>query len=240
MAHGSHFATTSWSTVLAAREASTIESREALEALCRTYWYPLYAFVRRQGFDAEEARDLTQGYFAQLLEKGYLDDYDPKRGRFRIFLQASVKNFLSKERAKERSWKRGGRADIVSLDDDQIEGRYRVEPADRLTPEQLYERRWALTVLEEARGRLRQERIDAGRELEFNKLEGFLTGQQGAQARYKEIAAELATTEDAVKTALHRLRRRFGELLRDVIGTTVSSRDEIDDELKHLLTVISP
>jgi RNA polymerase sigma-70 factor (ECF subfamily) len=239
MVPGSRFATTSWSTVLAAREASTVESRAALEALCRTYWYPLYAFVRRRGFAAEEARDLTQAYFARLLEKGYLDDYDPERGRFRVFLKASVQNFLSKEREKQRSWKRGGRAGIVSLDDDQIEGRYRFEPVDRLTPEQLYERRWALTVLEEARARLRQERVEAGRELEFLKLEGFLTGQ-GAQARYKEIAAELGTTEDAVKQALHRLRRQFGVLLREVIGATVSSREEVDDELRHLLGVISP
>jgi RNA polymerase sigma-70 factor (ECF subfamily) len=239
MTPGSRFATTSWSIVLAAREASTVESLAALEALCRAYWYPVYAFVRRQGVDAEEARDLTQAYFARLLEKGYLEDYEPERGRFRVFLKASVRHFLSKEREKARSWKRGGRAGIISLDDQQIEGRYRFEPVDRLTPEQLYERRWALTVLEQARARLREERIAAGRELEFRKLEGFLTGQ-GPQDRYKDIAAELGTTEDAVKQALHRLRRQFGALLRDVIGATVSSRDEVDDELRYLLGVISP
>jgi RNA polymerase sigma-70 factor (ECF subfamily) len=238
MAQNTRFVTTSWSTVLAAREASTVASRDALEALCTSYWYPVYAFVRRQGVDAEEARDLTQAYFAQLLEKGYLDDYDPDRGRFRVFLRTSVRNFLSKEREKGRTWKRGGRTGIVSLDDDQTEGRYRIEPADRLMPEQLYERRWALTVLEQALARLRQARIDAGRELEFTKLEGFLTGQ-GAQARYKEIAEELGTTEDAVKTALHRLRRQFGEVLRDVIGATVASPHEVDDELRHLLGVIA-
>jgi RNA polymerase sigma factor (sigma-70 family) len=238
MAQNTRFVTTSWSTVLAAREASTVASREALEALCRTYWYPVYAFVRRQGVDVMDAQDLTQAYFAQLLEKGYLDDYDPDRGRFRVFLRTSVRNFVSKERDKERTWKRGGRTGVVSLDDDQSEGRYRIEPVDRLTPEQLYERRWALTVLEQALGRLRQERIDAGRELEFSKLEGFLTGQ-GAQGRYKEIAAELGTSEDAVKTALHRLRRQFGDILRDVIGATVSRREEVDDELKHLLGVMA-
>ena len=239
MAPGSRFATTSWSLVLAAREASTVASREALETLCRTYWYPLYAYVRHLGHDSEDARDLTQAYFARLLEKDYLDDYDPERGRFRVFLKASVRNFLSKEREKDRSWKRGGRAGIVSLGADQVEGRYRIEPVDRLTPEQLYERRWALTVLEQALSRLRQERIEAGRELEFSKLEGFLTGQ-GVQAPYKEIAAELGTTEDAVKTALHRLRRQFGDVLRDVIGATVARRDEVDDELKHLLGVVAP
>ena len=116
MAQNTRFVTTSWNTVLAAREASTVASRDALEALCGTYWYPVYAFVRRQGVEAEDARDLTQAYFALLLEKGYLDDYDPDRGRFRVFLKSSVRNFLSKERDKERSWKRGGRASIVSLD----------------------------------------------------------------------------------------------------------------------------
>ena len=238
MAPGSRFATTSWSLVLAAREASTVASRDALETLCRTYWYPLYAFVRRLGHDSEDARDLTQAYFAQLLEKGYLDDYDPARGRFRVFLKASVRNFLSKEREKDRSWKRGGRTGIVSLDADQVEGRYKIEPVDRLTPEQLYERRWALTVLERSLAKLRQQRIDAGRELEFRKLEPFLTGK-GAQGRYKQIAGELGTSEDAVKTALLRLRRQFGDVLREVIGETVASRGEVDDELKHLLEVVS-
>ena len=234
------FRTTRWTVVLTAAKGEGTASRDALGSLCEAYWYPVYAFVRRQGYGAEEARDLTQGYFALLLEKGYLDQYDPARGRLRVFLKASVKNFLSKERAKEQSWKRGGRADVISLDDHQIEERYRFEPADRLTPEQIYERRWALTVLEEARLKLQQERTDAGRLEEFTRLEGFLTGQQGAGSRYKEIAAELDTTEDAVKTALHRLRRRYGELLRDVIGATVSNRDEVDDELRHLLNVIAP
>jgi len=232
------FTTTSWSTVLTAREASTPESRAALETLCRNYWYPLYAFVRRQGIDADEARDLTQAYFACLLEKGYLDDYDPARGRLRVFLKASMKNFLSKEREKERSWKRGGRADILSLDEGQVEGRYRFEPADGMTPERLFERRWALTVLETARARLRSEREAADRGREFSLLEGFLTGQHDAPGRYKDVAAELDTTEDAVKTAVHRLRRRFGDLLREVVGATVSTPDEVDDELRYLLGVL--
>lgn len=238
MAPDSRFATTSWSTVLAARDLSTAESRDALETLCRTYWYPLYAFVRRQGCDAENARDVTQAYFAQLLEKRYLDDYDPERGRFRVFLKASIRHFLSKQRDKDRSWKRGGRTDVVSIDADGIEGRYRVEPVEQLTPEQLYERRWALTVLEEALARLRQLRIEAGRELEFTRLEGFLTGR-GPDVRYQDVAAELDMSEDAVKTALHRLRRQFGEILREVIRATVAEASDVDDELKHLLTVVS-
>jgi RNA polymerase sigma-70 factor (ECF subfamily) len=141
----SRFATTSWTQVLAARDAPSSESRQALEGLCNVYWYPLYVFVRRQGHAPEEARDLTQGYFAQLLEKGYLEDFDPALGRFRVFLKASVKNFLSKERDKAHALKRGGKARIVSLDADDVEGRYRYEPVDKLTPEEIFERRWALT-----------------------------------------------------------------------------------------------
>jgi RNA polymerase sigma-70 factor (ECF subfamily) len=149
------FATTSWTQVLAARDAPSRESRQALETLCRSYWCPLYAFVRRQGIDPEQARDLTQGYFAQLLEKGYLEDFDPSLGRFRVFLKASIKNFLSKERDKAHAWKRGGHTRIVSLDDD-VEGRYRYEPVDRLTPEEIFERRWALTLLERLWGSSRR------------------------------------------------------------------------------------
>jgi RNA polymerase sigma-70 factor (ECF subfamily) len=233
------FATTSWTKVLAARDAPSTEARQALEGLCRVYWYPLYALVRRQGNDAEDARDLTQAYFAELLEKGYLDDYDPERGRFRVFLMSSVRHFLSKQRDKALAWKRGGRADVVSLDADEVEGRYRFEPVDNLTPEQVFERRWALTVLERALARLRREQEDADRGREFGHLEGFLTGQ-GADASYREVAEQLGTTESAVKSSIHRLRQRFGQLLRAEIAETVSSPAEVDDEVKHLLGVIAP
>jgi RNA polymerase sigma-70 factor (ECF subfamily) len=233
------FATTSWTKVLAARDAPSTEARQALEGLCRVYWYPLYALVRRQGNDAEDARDLTQAYFAELLEKGYLDDYDPERGRFRVFLMSSVRHFLSKQREKALAWKRGGRADVVSLDGDEVEGRYRFEPVDNLTPEQVFERRWALTVLERALARLRREQEDADRGREFGHLEGFLTGQ-GADASYREVAEQLGTTESAVKSSIHRLRQRFGQLLRAEIAETVSSPAEVDDEVKHLLGVIAP
>ncbi len=235
----SRFATTSWKTVMAAREAPSTESREALEALCRTYWYPLYAFVRSQGHDADEGRDLTQAYFAELLEKGYLGDYDPARGRFRVFLMTSVKHFLSKQREKARAWKRGGRLEVLSLDVQDIEGRYRYEPADRLTPEEIFERRWALTVLERALARLREERAGAGRGGEFGRLEGFLTGQE-TRASYREVAAQLAPTEGAIKTTVNRLRQRLGKLLRAEIAETVSSPDDVDDEVKHLLGGLAP
>jgi RNA polymerase sigma-70 factor (ECF subfamily) len=234
----SHFATTSWTQVLAARGAATSEARAALEGLCQAYWYPLYAFTRRQGHDAEQARDLTQAYFAQLLDKDYLDDVDPGRGRFRVFLMTSVRNFLSKEREKARAWKRGGRADLVSLDED-AEGRYRQEPANPLTPEQIYERRWALTILERVLGRLRLEFSESDREREFERLKAFLTGEE-PQLPYRELAVELGTTEAALKTAVHRLRRRFGTLLREEISQTVSTPEEVDDEVRHLLAVVAP
>jgi RNA polymerase sigma-70 factor (ECF subfamily) len=232
------FATTSWTQVLAAREAPSTESRQALEGLCQAYWYPLYAFVRRQGNGPEESRDLTQGYFAQLLEKGYLEDFDPSLGRFRVFLKASVKNFLSKERDKAHAWKRGGHARIVSLDADEVEGRYRYEPVERLTPEEIFERRWALTLLERVLGKLRQEFDEADRGQEFEKLKGYLTGEE-SKVLYRDVAEELGSSEAAVRTSVHRLRQRFGKLLRQEIAETVSSPNEIDDEMRHLLQVIA-
>jgi RNA polymerase sigma-70 factor (ECF subfamily) len=232
------FATTSWTQVLAAREAPSTESRQALEALCQAYWYPLYAFVRRQGHGPEESRDLTQGYFAQLLEKGYLEDFDPALGRFRVFLKASVKNFLSKERDKAHAWKRGGHARIVSLDADDVEGRYRYEPVDRLTPEEIFERRWALTLLERVLEKLHHEFEEADRGREFEMLKGYLTGEE-AKVPYREVAAELGSSETAVRTSVHRLRQRFGKLLREEIAETVASPNEVEDEMRHLLRVIA-
>jgi RNA polymerase sigma-70 factor (ECF subfamily) len=230
--------TTSWTQVLAARDAPSSESRQALEGLCRAYWYPLYAFVRGLGEGPEEARDLTQAYFAQLLDKGYLEDYDPSRGRFRVFLMASIQNFRSKEREKGRAWKRGGRAQVFSLDEKEVEERYEYEPVDRLTPEEIFERRWALTLIERVLSRLRQELTDSGREREFERLSGLLTGTQ-PDVPYREVAADLGTSEAAVKTSIQRLRRKFGALLREEIAATVASQDEVDDEVRHLLQVIA-
>jgi RNA polymerase sigma-70 factor (ECF subfamily) len=232
------WATTSWTQVLAAREAPTSEARQALEDLCQTYWYPLYAFVRHQSHDAEEARDLTQAYFAELLEKDYLADFDPELGRFRVFLKTSIRHFISKEREKARAWKRGGRAGVVSFDADP-ESRYQLEPVDRLDPETLYERRWALTLVQRVLGRIREESRKSGREKEFDRLKDFLTGQQPREP-YSKVAAELGITEDAVKASVHRLRQRFGRMLREEIGTTVASPEEVDDEARHLLGAIAP
>jgi RNA polymerase sigma factor (sigma-70 family) len=232
------WATTSWTKVLAARGAPSVESRLALEALCRAYWYPLYAFVRRQGHDPEDARDLTQAYFAELLEKGYLGQFDPSLGRFRVFLMTSMKHFLSKEREKARAVKRGGRAVVISLDAD-VEGRLGLEPADRLTPEEIYERRWALTILERVLGKLRQEFKEEAREQEFERLKPFLTGEE-PKVPYREVAAELGSSEDAVKSSVLRLRRRFGSRLREEIAETVASPEEVDEEVRHLLKSIAP
>jgi RNA polymerase sigma-70 factor (ECF subfamily) len=207
------WATTSWTQVLAAREAPTGVSRQALEALCRIYWYPLYAFIRRQGLDPDDARDATQAYFSELLEKRYLDDCDPAKGRFRVFLMTSARHFLSKEREKARAWKRGGRADIVSLDGENGEERYRLEPVDRLTPEEVFERRWALAILERVLAEVCREAAEAGRDREFERLKPFLTGEEPS-LQYRHVGLELGMSETAVKTAVHRLRRRFGALLR--------------------------
>ena len=236
---GREFATTSWSQVLAAQSGSTTTSRQALEALCRAYWYPLYAFVRLQGNDPESSLDLTQAYFTELLEKDYLKDVDPSLGRFRAFLKVSVKHFLSKQRDKEKALKRGGQANVVSLDQEDAEGRYRFEPVDRLTPEEIFERRWALTTIERVLGKLREEFSEAGKEAEFQSLKEYLTGDE-PKATYRQAAEELDMSEGAVKASVHRLRQRFGRELRQEIAETVADPQEVDDEVRHLLQVITP
>jgi RNA polymerase sigma factor (sigma-70 family) len=234
-----HWATTSWTEVLAARGSATTESRLALEALCRTYWYPLYAFVRSLGLTPDDARDLTQAYFAEFLEKGFLDNCDPSRGRFRVFLMTSIRHFLSKEREKSRAWKRGGRAELLSLDETELEGRYRAEPVDRLTPEQIFERRWALTLLENSLARLRDECVVAAKERQFERLEAFITGERPA-ITYRAAAMDLGISEAAVKMSVHRLRERFGQILRETMAETVADAQDLDDEVRYLLGVIAP
>ncbi len=236
---GGPFATTSWSQVLAVRDGSPNEAQQALAALCEAYWYPLYVFVRRQGIDPEDARDLTQAYFAQLLEKDYLHDVDPSEGRFRAFLKVSCKHFLTKERDKARALKRGGKANTISLAAEEAEGRYRFEPVDRLTPEEIFERRWALTVLERVLEKLRQEFSEADKEEEFVRLKGCLTGEE-PRIPYRQVATELGSSEGAVKASVHRLRQRFGRLLREEIVETVAHPGDVDDEVRHLLGVIAP
>jgi RNA polymerase sigma-70 factor (ECF subfamily) len=233
------FRTTRWSLIAAARDGPSTESRRALAALCEAYWYPLYAYVRLQGYDAEEAKDLTQGYFARLLEKDYLNEVEPASGRFRTFLITTLKHFLVNEAERARALKRGGGVHEISLDAQDAEGRYRYEPVDRLTPDDVFERRWALTVLERALGRLRKEFADAGKEAQFERLKAYLTGVE-PRVPYRQVAAELDSTEGAVKAAVRRLRQRFGKQLWEEIAETVARPEEVDDEVRHLLSVIGP
>jgi len=234
---GRSFQTTHWSQVLRAAEGDSAESREALAELCQAYWYPLYAFVRRRGYNAADASDLTQSYFTLLVEKEYLRQVRPTAGRFRYFLLASLKNFLSNERDRERALKRGGGIRLFSLDAAQAEHRYREEPTDPLTPEAIFERRWALTVVERTMERLRQEFRNRGRQEHFELIEHHLTGQK-PKTSYREIAAQLGVSEDAVKAEVSRARRRYGQLLRFVIGETVAGVEEIDKEIRYLLQLM--
>jgi RNA polymerase sigma-70 factor (ECF subfamily) len=233
------FPTTQWHLVLLARGNLAHESRQALEVLCRTYWYPLYAFVRRQGYSPEEAQDLTQGFFARLLEKHYLRDYERERGRFRSFLLASLRHFLSNERDWLQAQKRGGGACPVSLDSviETGERRYSLEPRSDVTPEKIFEKQWALTVLDGVLQRLHTESIQAGSADQFGRLKVFLTGDE-IGIPYRQLATELGTTEGALKVAVHRLRRRFREVLREQISHTVSDPQEIQDEIRYLMSVV--
>lgn len=231
------FATTRWSQVLAAGHADTRGSREALSRLCESYWYPLYVYVRRWGYDADQAQDLTQEFFARLLEKHYLQAADPSRGRFRSFLLASLKHFLANERDRAGAIKRGGRATILPLEIESAEGRYSLELPDEETPERIYERRWALTLLERTLARLSGEFEAVGKRTLFVRLEGYLTGEQETLP-YADLAFDLGMSEGAVKVMIHRLRRRFGSLLREEVGDTVSTPAEVDDEIRDLFRAL--
>jgi RNA polymerase sigma-70 factor (ECF subfamily) len=231
------FATTRWSLVLAAQQKAAPEARDALADLCRLYWYPLYAYVRRRGHDANEAEDLTQAFFARLLEKDGLAAVTPTRGRFRSFLLTACQNFLANERERANALKRGG-GRVVSLDLADADGRYRREQAHSETPERLFERRWALALLGRVLQRLREEHEAAGKERLFDAIKAQLTGDEAAP--YAELGQGLEMTEGAVKTAVHRLRKRYGELLREEIGETVAAEAEIDDEIRALIRALGP
>ena len=231
------FLTTHWSLVLAAGQRALPESEKALASLCESYWYPLYAFVRRLGRQPDDARDLTQGFFARLLEKDYLRAADPGRGRFRTFLLAAFKHFLANEHERAAAQKRGGGRVIVSLDFAAGEGRYSLEPAHGLTPERVYERRWALTLLDVVLQALQDEFARPNKVKHFERLKGFLTGE-GSSDPYRQVAEELDMTEAAVKVAVHRLRRRFRELLLAEIAQTLDDPTEADDELRHLFEAL--
>ena len=231
------FQTTSWSLVLAARTGKSDRSRAARASLCEAYWGPLYAFLRHQGYGADESLDLTQSYFLLFLEKDYLGEVKPELGKFRTFLLASLKHFLANERDKARTLKRGADQAPVSLDAERAEQQYRAGIADGLTPEQVYEKRWALGVLEQALMRLRQEFEASDRLRQFEALRTTLTGEEPRRP-YRELAGELDITEPAVKVAVHRLRRRFGQLLKEEIAHTVADPEDVDDELRYMLSVL--
>jgi RNA polymerase sigma-70 factor (ECF subfamily) len=232
------FTTTHWSVVLAAGHESSPGAQEALEKLCRTYWYPLYAFARRQGCAVEEAEDMTQEFFARLLAKNYLSLADPARGRFRSFLLTSLKNFLANEWRLVSRAKRGGGQQFIPLDTENAEGRYAHEPVDEASPDKLYEKRWAATVLEQAMDRLHEEFRATGREKLFAELKAFVWGDRDVTSQV-EVAARLRMSEGAVNVAVHRMRRRYRELLRAEIADTVASPAEVDEELHHLKAVLS-
>ena len=232
------FATTRWTVVLHARDASDTQAREALENLCRAYWYPLYAFVRRQGVSPEDAQDLTQAFFEKLIEKNFLADVQREKGRFRSFLLAALKHFLANEWDKARAQKRGGGVVHVPIDTASAETRYGLEPAHFDSPEKLFERRWAITLLDRVLERLRDEHVEAGKADLFEQLKPCLTAEK-ASLSYAELGARGGLSEGAVKVAVHRLRQRYRELLRAEIAETVDSPGEVEEELRHLFTALS-
>jgi RNA polymerase sigma-70 factor (ECF subfamily) len=230
------FATTHWSVVLTARGESAA-AKEALEKLCRTYWWPLYGFVRREGYKPEEAQDLTQAFFARLLERRDLETVRQERGRLRSYLLASVKNFLSKARHREMTVKRGEGRPLISLDDLLARERADQEPAHKLSADRIYERRWALTLLEQVLVRLGAEYEAAGKLPLFDRLKELLAGESGQPTQAK-IAAEMQMTENAVKQAFHRFRYRYRQLLHEEIAHTVAVPDDVEDELRHFMAVL--
>jgi RNA polymerase sigma-70 factor (ECF subfamily) len=232
------FVTTRWSVVLAARGGDSSRAAEALERLCEAYWYPLYAFVRRKGLTAEAAQDLVQEFFARLLETNWLENLDREKGRFRAFLLASVQNLLGKEVERAQAIKRGGGCVHFSLDAETAEGRYRLEPAHDATAEKIFERRWALALLEQALAALKHDYVQADKAALFEALQGCLSGEENTES-YAELGARLGMSEGAARVAVHRLRRRYGELLRAEIAHTVARPEEVEAELRHLRVVLS-
>jgi RNA polymerase sigma-70 factor (ECF subfamily) len=233
----SAFVTTHWSVVVTAGRSDTTRAQDALSKLCQTYWHPLYAYVRRLGNSPPDAQDLTQEFFARLLQKNYLAAADEHRGRFRSFLLAALKHFLANEWDKAGAQKRGGGQIPLPIDFGPAETACRFEPAD-ITAEKIYERRWALTLLEQVLRRLREEYVHAGRENLFDQLKPTLT-EASRTVRYAEMGAHLGLSEGAVKVAVHRLRLRYREVLRAEIADTVASPDEVEDELRNLFAALA-
>ncbi len=232
------FPTTCWSRVAHAGDPSDPEARAALEGLCRDYWYPLYAFVRRRGFGPDDACDLVQSFLADLLERRDLARADRERGRFRSFLRAACAHFLAHQREYDRALKRGGGQRLFSIDLPAAEGRYGREPAHELTPERLFERRWALDLLGHVLARLEVEAAQSGKVELFSRLRPMLEGDDRAQS-YSDVGSAVGLSEGAVKVAAHRLRARYREVLREEVGRTVEDPAEVDAELGDLITSLA-
>ena len=234
---GGRFATTQWSLVLSAGDRTSPRFQQALAELCGAYWYPLYAFVRRQGASAVEAEDLTQEFFLALVDKEFLTATGPEKGRFRTFLLLCLKRFLANERDRQRAQKRGGGRKLISINRDEAESRYQAEPADAATPERIYERRWALALLDQVLTRLEDEYRQAGKSALFARLKIYLVAEAPGES-YAAMAANLGLSTGAVKVAVHRLRRRYGELLRAEVARTLEQPCDVNEEIQSLFAAL--
>jgi len=230
------FVTTHWSQVLLAADHHSPDSAPALEKLCRAYWSPLYCYLRRDGRSSHEAEDLTQAFFARLLERNSLAAAASERGRFRNFLLTALKNFVINEWRSQHAQKRGGHSQILSLDAETTEGYYIAEPGDHLTPEVLFDKQWALTVLERVMDRLRTEHATSGKSDLFEDLKNFLAAKKGTP--HADLATKYGMTASAIGVAIHRLRQRYAQLLREEIAATVNDPSEIDDEIRYLIAAL--
>ncbi|MHC1767954.1 MAG: RNA polymerase sigma factor [Verrucomicrobiia bacterium] len=232
------FPLTHWSVVLGAGHGSSPGAQAALEQLCRNYWYPLYAFLRRSGHNEADAQDLIQSFFESLIEREWVAAADPAKGRFRSFLLICLKRFVSVQAQKAHAQKRGGRAAVISLDDQDAAERYKLESVEDLAPEVVFDRRWALTLLEQAWDRLQAECETSGKQALFVHLKAAQSEESQTQSQQR-LAATLGMTESALKSALFRLRTRYREILREAVAQTVSDPREVDDEIRYLLKVVS-
>lgn len=231
LTQGAVFHTTRWSLVARAGDAQQADSKQSLAELCGIYWYPLYAFVRRRGSDPNSAADLIQGFFVELLEGSLLNSADRMKGKFRSYLLGALKHYISNEWHRAHRQKRGGKAPIVSLDN--AEERYGMEPSHQMSPEHLYERRWALTMLQQANEQLRQQYANGGKLAQYEELKDLIAGPL-ADRSYAQIGEKLGMTEDAVKKAVQRMRTHYREILKSHIADTVQNSQDVDEELQHL------
>lgn len=220
-----------------AGEANEQQASAALEKLCRLYWYPLYAFARRSGKDPETAKDLTQGFFAHLLEINLIGRVDRSAGRFRSYLLTAFRNYIGQEHRKSQAQRRGGGRELVSIDAEDAEGRYHLEPITQTDPEKLFEHRWAVSLVERVLQRIEQELNEAGKGNQFQRLQGFLIGDKG-QPTYAEIAADLGLREGALRVIVHRMRERYREMIREEVAQTVSDSSEFEDEMRHFIRIL--